>query len=117
MCGPRPSGALTETASHSPSRQYLAPCGSGSDPIAAPKGTDPGPCELFPCKQAIFRGPPEGAMIAVMDPRQADAVVVAKALPPLWQYFSPCSKSECARSGGNPEVGVLASRSAYARGS
>ena len=26
-------------------------------------------------------------MIAIVDPWQADAVMVAKAMPPLWQYF------------------------------
>ena len=26
-------------------------------------------------------------MIAIVDPRQADAVMGAKAMPPLWQYF------------------------------
>jgi hypothetical protein len=47
----------------------------------------PNPGGLFPCKPAVFRGPPEGAMIAVVDPqasRLRDGW--AKAMP-LWQYF------------------------------
>ena len=39
-----------------------------TSPLLPPKGTDPGPCGLFPCKTAVFRGPQEGAMIAIVDP-------------------------------------------------
>jgi hypothetical protein len=56
-------------------------------PLLPPKGTDPRTLWLFPCKPAVFRGPPEGAMIATMDPWQADAVVVGEGHAPLWQYF------------------------------
>jgi hypothetical protein len=28
-------------------------------------------------------------MVAIVDPWQADAVMVAKAMPPLWQYLCP----------------------------
>jgi hypothetical protein len=37
-------------------------------PFRPPKGTDSGPLWLFPCKPAVFRGPPEGAMIATVVP-------------------------------------------------
>jgi hypothetical protein len=53
---------------------------------------------MFPLQPPVFRGPPEGAMIAVVDPRQADAVIVAKAMPPLWQYFS----RSASHAGGQP---------------
>ena len=36
--------------------------------IAAPKGTDSRDLAGFPCKPAVFRGPLEGAMIAILDP-------------------------------------------------
>ena len=37
-------------------------------PLRPPKGADPRTLRLFPCKPAVFRGPPAGAMIAVVDP-------------------------------------------------
>jgi hypothetical protein len=33
-------------------------------------------------------------MIAIVDPRQADAVMVGEAMPPLRQYFPPLLKAD-----------------------
>jgi hypothetical protein len=38
---------------------------------------------FFPCKRAVYRGPPEGTVIAIVDPRQADAVVVDEGHAPV----------------------------------
>jgi hypothetical protein len=54
----------------------------------------PDPCGFSPCKPAVFKGPPEGAMIAVVDPRQADAVMVGEGHTPLWQYFWRLQKAD-----------------------
>jgi hypothetical protein len=43
---------------------------------------------VFSLQNSRFGGPPEGAMIATMDPRQADAVIVGEGDAPLWEYFS-----------------------------
>ena len=43
-------------------------CGKADESIAAPKGADPGPSQVFPCKIGSFWGPRKGAMIAFMDP-------------------------------------------------
>ena len=44
----------------------------------------PDPCGLCPCKPATFGEPPEGAMIAIVNPpRQADAVVVGEGHAPV----------------------------------
>jgi hypothetical protein len=66
-----------------PLGQYFSPLARQMSPSLPPKGTDPQTLWLFPCTRAVFRGPPEGAMIAVMDPRQADAAVVAKGHAPV----------------------------------
>jgi hypothetical protein len=55
--------------------------------IAAPKGHGSRTLRLFPCKPAVFRGPPEGAVIAIVDPGKPTPWWWAKAKPPLWQYF------------------------------
>ena len=39
-------------------------------------------------------------MIAIVDPWQADAVMVAKAMPPLWQFF-PANKPFLGSGMGN----------------
>jgi hypothetical protein len=39
-----------------------------TSPLLPPKGTDPRTLPLFPCKSGVFGGPPEGAMIGVVDP-------------------------------------------------
>jgi hypothetical protein len=43
---------------------------------------------VFSLQNSSFGGPPEGAMIATMDPGQADAVIVGQGYAPLWEYFS-----------------------------
>jgi len=40
-----------------------------TSPLLPPKGMDPRTLRLFPCKPDVFRGPPEGAMIAFLDPQ------------------------------------------------
>jgi hypothetical protein len=39
-----------------------------TSPLRPPKGTDPRTLPLFPCKPAVFRGPPEEGTIAIVDP-------------------------------------------------
>ena len=39
-----------------------------------------------------FLGTATGAIIAILDPEPAAACSGAKAMPPLWQYFSPLLK-------------------------
>jgi len=56
---------------------------SQTSPLRPPKGTDPGPCELFPLQNRHFQGPPEGAMIAIVDPMQPDAVMVGEGHAPV----------------------------------
>ena len=46
---------------------------SQTSPLLPPKGTDPGTLRIFPCKGSVFKGPPEGAIIAIVGPWQADA--------------------------------------------
>ena len=123
------------------------------DPTRLPvKGHGPQTLRLSPCKPAVFKGPPEGAMIAIVDPQasrrrdggrrpcprcgrtsgiQANERISAPKGAPFphpsmlglamrfveIRRVRRACESECARSGGNPKVGVLASRSAYARGS
>jgi hypothetical protein len=59
-----------------------------TSPSRPPKGADPGHPRLFPCKPAVFRGPREGAMIATVDPGKPTPWWWAKAMPPLWRYFT-----------------------------
>jgi hypothetical protein len=57
----------------------MPPWGCTSDAVCADEGRrvhygpqrarTPDPCALFPCKPTVFRGPPEGAMIAIVDPQ------------------------------------------------
>ena len=61
--------------------------GRQTSPSWPPKGADRGP-RTFPLQTALFYGTCEGAIIAIVDPWQADAGCWAKATPPLWQYFS-----------------------------
>jgi hypothetical protein len=61
--------------------------------ISAPKERGPRTLRLFPCKPGRFKGPPEGAMIAVVDPGRADAVMVGEGHAPLWQYLSRLLKA------------------------
>jgi len=61
----------------------LAGTQSQTSPLRPPKGTDPGPCELFPLQNRHFQGPPEGAMIAIVDPMQPDAVMVGEGHAPV----------------------------------
>jgi hypothetical protein len=57
--------------------------------IAAPKGRGPPGSAAFPLQTGIFKGPPEGAMIAVVDPQASRRREWwARAMPPLWQYLS-----------------------------
>jgi hypothetical protein len=48
--------------------QYLTRVRSQTSPLLPPKDTDPRTLWLFPCKPAGFKGPQEGAMIAIVDP-------------------------------------------------
>ena len=74
-----------------------------------PKGTDPDPCGLFPCKPRVFRGPPEGAVIAIMDPGKPTPVNGARRLMP--RCGCTCARREktlelmCAPKGVGPEAG------------
>ena len=61
-------------------------------PLLPPKGADPRTLRFFPCKRAVYRGPPEGTVIAIVDPDKPTLWWWTRAMPPLWQYFSPCSK-------------------------
>jgi hypothetical protein len=51
----------------------------------------PDPAGCFPCKTPVFRGPPEGAMIAIVDPQPPNAVMEAKVTP---RCGSTCSCRE-----------------------
>jgi hypothetical protein len=65
----------------------LASVKKADESIAAPKGHGPRTPAGFSLQTSRFKGPPEGAMIATMDPRQADAVMVGEGHAPLWQYL------------------------------
>jgi hypothetical protein len=65
-------------------------CGQGMDVGKArrvhcgpQRARTPDPASCFPCKTGIFRGPPEGAMIAIVDPMQPDAVMVGEGHAPV----------------------------------
>ncbi len=51
--------------------------------IAAPKSADPGGSWLSPCKPVVLRRPPEGAMIAVVDPQASRRVIVGEGHAPV----------------------------------
>jgi hypothetical protein len=52
--------------------------------IAAPKGrADPEPHGLFSCKSAGFRDPPEGTMIAIVDPQASRRRMVGEGHAPV----------------------------------
>jgi hypothetical protein len=61
-------------------------------PLRPPKGTDPRTLRLFPCKPAVFRGPPEGAMIAFFDPEPAAPVLVGEGHAPVVAVLPGMSK-------------------------
>src|SRR5215217_6900605 len=44
------------------------PCKPAEESIAAPKGHGPRTLRLFPLQTGLFRGPLDGAMIAIVDP-------------------------------------------------
>jgi hypothetical protein len=58
-----------------------------TSPSPPPKGANHGPCTFSPCIRAVSRDPREGAIIAPSAPGPG-AALRAKAMPPLWQYFS-----------------------------
>jgi|SRR5215216_1808162 len=64
---------------------------------AAPKGTDPSPA-AFPLQTGHFRGPPEGAMIAIMDPGKADAVMVRERHAPVVAVLLAAAKKRARRA-------------------
>ena len=63
----------------------------------------PDPAGCFPCKTPVFRGPPEGAMIAVVDPRQADAVMVGEGHAPVVAVLLAAAKKG-RRVHGGPQM-------------
>ena len=87
--------------------QYFAPLPiwQADESIAAPqRARTPDPAGCCPCKTTVFRGPPEGAMIAVVDPRQADAVMVGEGDAPVVavlqadERVDPCTRSHARSS-------------------
>jgi hypothetical protein len=71
---------------------------SQSSPLLPPKGMDPRTLRLFTCKPAVFRGPPAGAMIAVVDPqasRRWDGG--RRPMSPSWRYFVTSAKNHLHR--------------------
>jgi hypothetical protein len=88
-----------------PLRQYLSRLQKRQvSPLLPPKATDPGPCGFSPCKPVVFRGPPEGAMIAIVDPRQADLVMVGEGHAPVGAVLVPCLElaAMCVPKGRGP---------------
>jgi hypothetical protein len=77
-----------------PLRQYFSRLLRQTSPSRPPKGTDPGPCGLFPCKPPIFRGPREGATIALLDPEPAAAVLVGEGYAPVVAVLRASAKDE-----------------------
>jgi hypothetical protein len=76
-----------------PLRQYLSRLLKKCESIAAPKGHGPRTPAAFPLQTGHFKGPPEGAMIAVVDPPASRRREWwAKAMPPLWKYFASVAK-------------------------
>jgi hypothetical protein len=51
--------------------------------LLPPKGHGPPAPAAFPLQTGHFKEPPEGAMIAIVDPWQADAVVVGEGHAPV----------------------------------
>jgi hypothetical protein len=51
--------------------QYFARLQKADESIPAPKGADPGPRSPSPAKPPYSGGPPEGTIIAFLDPRPA----------------------------------------------
>ena len=79
-----------------PFRQYLSPWRKKrqTSPLRPPKSTDPGTLRAFSLQTGRFRGTAGRAMIAIVDPRPSRRRGGwAKAMPPLWQYFSPLLKA------------------------
>jgi hypothetical protein len=48
----------------------------------------PGPCGFFPANKGLLGGPPEGAMIAIVNPQASRCRDGGRGHAPLWEYFS-----------------------------
>jgi len=73
-----PQPLVVDALEYAPVAAVLASAGKADESIPDPKGRESRTPRTFPCKSASFRGPPEGAMIAIVDPLQADAVMAGK---------------------------------------
>ena len=62
-----------------------------------PQGHGPQPCGFSPAT-GHFRGPPEGAMIAIMDPGKADAVMVRERHAPVVAVLLAAAKKRARRA-------------------
>jgi hypothetical protein len=58
-----------------------------TSPLLPPKGADRGPPRSFYLQISRFQGPPEGTMIAILDPWQS-TLLVGEGHAPFRQYFS-----------------------------
>jgi hypothetical protein len=68
--------------------QYFSRLLKADESIPDPKGHGPpGPCGFFSLQTGGFQGRSKGTVIGLLDPLWAGAVLGAKAMPPLWQYF------------------------------
>jgi hypothetical protein len=63
-----------------------------TSPFLPPKGTDPPDPTDFPLQTSCFQGTAEGAMIAIVDPGQADAQMWARGHAPVGAVLVPALK-------------------------
>jgi hypothetical protein len=56
--------------------------------MSAPKGRESWTPQPLPLQTGIFEGAAKRAIMRFVDPESAVADWGAKAMPPLWQYFS-----------------------------
>jgi hypothetical protein len=77
----------------------LRPAAKKADePIAAPKGRESRTPRTFPCKLAGFRGPHEGAIIAILDPWRVDAEMMGRRPCPVVAVLLACAKRQTSPS-------------------
>jgi hypothetical protein len=74
--------------------QYFSRLLRQTSPLLPQRARITDPPSLFPCKRTASRGPRQGAMMPIADPLGGHPSAArppcwwAKAMPPLWQYFS-----------------------------
>jgi hypothetical protein len=81
-----------------------------SSPLLPPKGTDPGPLRLFPCKRPFLGVVRRGHHRHLGPPGKPTPWWWAKAMPPLWQYFALFARKSSRTSRLERDIWALISR-------